>query len=117
MKFVEKCLTCQKMKAEDQRPVGEIQSIEVPEWKWEQIAMDFVVGLPKKTKGHDAIWVIIDRLTKSAHFLPIKVTYSLEQLANLYVQEIVDCMEFPLQLFLIEIAVSHPPFGGMCNKQ
>ncbi|KAL5578280.1 hypothetical protein UlMin_019979 [Ulmus minor] len=51
--------------------------------------MDFVVGLPKTAKGHDAIWVIIDRLTKSAHFLPIRVTYSLEQLANLYVQEIV----------------------------
>ena len=88
-KFVERCLTCQKIKAEHQRPAGEIQSIEVLEWKWEQIAMDFVVGLPKTAKGHDAIWVIIDRLTKSAHFLPIKVTYSLEQLANLYVQEIV----------------------------
>ncbi|KAL5550792.1 hypothetical protein UlMin_000968 [Ulmus minor] len=74
-KFVERCLTCQKIKAEHQRPAGEIQSIEVPEWKWEQIAMDFVVGLPKTAKGHDAIWVIIDRLTKSAHFLPIKVTF------------------------------------------
>ena len=51
--------------------------------------MDFVVGLPKTTKGHDAIWVIVDRLTKSAHFLPIKITYSLEQLADLYVGEIV----------------------------
>ncbi|KAL5565427.1 hypothetical protein UlMin_028591 [Ulmus minor] len=55
-KFVERCLTCQKIKAEHQRPAGEIQSIEVPEWKWEQIAMDFVVGLPKIAKGHDAIW-------------------------------------------------------------
>ncbi|KAL5550084.1 hypothetical protein UlMin_000260 [Ulmus minor] len=58
-------------------------------WKWEQIAMDFIVGLPKTTKNHDAIWVIVDRLTKSAHFLPIKMTSSLEQLAELYVQEIV----------------------------
>ncbi|KAL5546340.1 hypothetical protein UlMin_006027 [Ulmus minor] len=58
-------------------------------WKWEQITMDFVVGLPKTTKSHDAIWVIVDRLTKSAHFIPIKMTYSLEQLAELYVREIV----------------------------
>ncbi|KAL5556030.1 hypothetical protein UlMin_038266 [Ulmus minor] len=58
-------------------------------WKWEQITMDFVVGLPKTTKSHDAIWVIVDRLTKSAHFIPIKMTYSLEQLAELYVREVV----------------------------
>ncbi|KAL5549711.1 hypothetical protein UlMin_004942 [Ulmus minor] len=57
--------------------------IEIPEWKWEQISMDFVVGLPKTTNGYDAVWVIVDRLTKSAHFLPIKITYSLEQLADL----------------------------------
>ncbi|KAL5572458.1 hypothetical protein UlMin_022055 [Ulmus minor] len=75
-KFVEKCLICQKVKAEHQRPAGELQPIEIPEWKWEKISMDFVVGLPKTTKGHDAIWVIVDRLTKSAHFLPIKITYS-----------------------------------------
>ncbi|KAL5541311.1 hypothetical protein UlMin_044571 [Ulmus minor] len=55
-KFVEKCLTCQRVKADHQRPAGELQSIEVPEWKWEQISMDFVVGLPKTTNGYDAIW-------------------------------------------------------------
>ena len=87
--YVAKCLICQKIKAEHQRPGGELQPIEIPEWKWEQIAMDFIVGLPKTTKNHDAIWVIVDRLTKSAHFLPIKMTSSLEQLAELYVQEIV----------------------------
>ena len=84
-KFVEKCLTCQSVKAEHQRPAGELQSIEVPEWKWEQISMDFFVGLPKTTNRYDAIWVIMDILTKSAHFLPIKITYSLEQLVELYV--------------------------------
>ncbi|KAL5552557.1 hypothetical protein UlMin_039958 [Ulmus minor] len=88
-KYVAKCLTCQKIKAEHQRPGGELQPIEVPEWKWEQITMDFVVGLPKTAKSHDAIWVIVDRLTKSAHFIPIKMTYSLEQLAELYVREVV----------------------------
>ena len=89
VKYVEKYLTCQRIKAEHQCPKCELQPIEVPEWKWEQITMDFVVGLPKTTREHDAIWVIIDRLTKSAHFLPIKMTYSLEQLAEIYVREIV----------------------------
>ena len=83
VEFVAKCLICQKVKAEHQRPGGELQPIEIPEWKWDQIAMDFVVGLPRTTKGHDAIWVIIDLLTKSAHFIPIKTTFSLEQLADL----------------------------------
>ncbi|KAL5560967.1 hypothetical protein UlMin_030714 [Ulmus minor] len=81
--YVAKCLVCQKIKAEHQRPAGILQPIEIPEWKWEQISMDFVVGLPKTSNGHDAVWVIVDRLTKSAHFLPIKITYSLEQLADL----------------------------------
>ena len=87
--YVAKCLTCQKVKAEHQRPGGELQPLEIPEWKWDQIAMDFVTGLPKTTRSHDAIWVVIDRLTKSAHFIPIRTTFSLEQLADLYVREIV----------------------------
>ncbi|KAL5569846.1 hypothetical protein UlMin_026421 [Ulmus minor] len=71
--YVAKCLICQKVKAEHQRPGGELQPLDIPEWKWDQITMDFVVGLPRTTKGHDAIWT----------------TFSLEQLAALYVQEIV----------------------------
>lgn len=69
VEFVSRCLTCQLVKAEYQRPSGLLQSLEVPEWKWEHIAMDFVCGLPKTSKGYDSIWVIVDRLTKSAHFL------------------------------------------------
>ncbi|KAL5580094.1 hypothetical protein UlMin_012536 [Ulmus minor] len=87
--YVAKCLICQKVKAEHQRPGGELQPLDIPEWKWDQITMDFVVGLPRTAKGHDAIWVVVDRLTKSAHFMSIKTTFSLEQLAALYVQEIV----------------------------
>ncbi|KAI3747412.1 hypothetical protein L6452_09868 [Arctium lappa] len=87
--FVEQCLTCLKVKAEHQRPYGELQSLEIPVWKWDEIMMDLVTGLPQSPKGHDAIWVIVDRLTKSAHFLPIKETYSLEKLARLYIDEIV----------------------------
>ncbi|WP_306788277.1 integrase zinc binding domain-containing protein, partial [Proteus mirabilis] len=61
--YVQKCLTCQKVKAEHQRPAGELQPIKIPEWKWEQITMDFVIGLPRTMTSYDAIWVIVDRLT------------------------------------------------------
>ena len=97
-KFVSKCLTCQKVKAEHQRPAGELQPIEVPEWKWEQITMDFVVGLPKTVEGYDAIWVVVDRLTKSARFIPMKVTYSVEKLAELYVNNVVRLHGVPLSI-------------------
>ncbi|KAJ9562395.1 hypothetical protein OSB04_007555 [Centaurea solstitialis] len=81
--YVSKCLTCAKVKAEHQKPSGLLQQPEIREWKWEQVSMDFVTKLPKTKKGHDTIWVIVDRLTKSAHFLPIKETYSIDKLAQL----------------------------------
>ena len=79
--------------------------------------MDFVVGLPKTTNGYDAIWVIVDRLNKSAHFLPIKITYSLEQLVDLYVKELYDCIEFRYRSYRTEIAVSHQHFGEAYKEQ
>ncbi|KAJ9561679.1 LOW QUALITY PROTEIN: hypothetical protein OSB04_006839 [Centaurea solstitialis] len=81
--YVSKCLTCAKVKVEHQKPSGLLQQPEIPEWKWEQVSMDFVTKLPKTKKGHDTIWVIVDRLTKSVHFLPIKETYSIDKLAQL----------------------------------
>ncbi|GJU40630.1 putative reverse transcriptase domain-containing protein [Tanacetum coccineum] len=87
--YVSKCLTCAKVKAEHQKPSGLLQQPEIPEWKWEKITMDFVSGLPRTPSGYDSIWVIVDRLTKSAHFLPIKKTDSIEKLAQLYLKEIV----------------------------
>ena len=86
--FVSRCLTCQQVKAEHQRPAGKIQLLPIPVWKWEKISMDFVTGLPRTQRQHDAIWVIVDRLTKSAHFLPVNVEDSLEKLSRLYVDEI-----------------------------
>ena len=79
--FVSRCLTCQQVKAEHQKPAGKIQLLPIPVWKWEKITMDFVTGLPRTQRQHDDIWVIVDRLTKSAHFLPINVEDSLEKLA------------------------------------
>ncbi|GKF17254.1 putative reverse transcriptase domain-containing protein, partial [Tanacetum coccineum] len=75
--YVSRCLTCLKVKDEHQRPSGLLHQPEIPEWKWERIAMDFVTKLPKTSSGHDAIWVIMDRLTKSAHFLPIREDYKM----------------------------------------
>ncbi|GJS76601.1 putative reverse transcriptase domain-containing protein [Tanacetum coccineum] len=87
--YVSKCLTCAKVKAEHQRPSGLLQQPEIPKWKWEKIAMDFITKLPRSSSGHDAIWVIVDRLTKSTHFLAIREDYSMETLARLYIDEIV----------------------------
>ncbi|GJV66102.1 putative reverse transcriptase domain-containing protein [Tanacetum coccineum] len=72
--YVSKCLTCSRVKAECQKPSGLLVQPEIPMWKWERITMDFVTKLPKTSTGHDAIWVIVDRLTKSAHFIPIRAT-------------------------------------------
>ncbi|GKC18385.1 putative reverse transcriptase domain-containing protein [Tanacetum coccineum] len=78
--YVSKCLTCAKVKAEHQKPFGLLQQPEIPVWKWERITMDFVSGLPRTPCGYSTIWVIIDRLTKSAHFLPMKKMDSMEKL-------------------------------------
>ncbi|GKB19914.1 putative reverse transcriptase domain-containing protein, partial [Tanacetum coccineum] len=86
--YVSRCLTCLKIKAKHQRPSGLLQQPEIPEWKWERIAMDFVTKLPRTSSGHDAIWVIVDQLTKSAHFLPIREDYKMDRLARLYLNEI-----------------------------
>ena len=87
--FVTKCLVCQRVKEEHQVPLGLLQPIRIPEWKWDRITMDFVVGLPLTRKKHDSVWVVVDRLTKSAHFLPVRTDYSLDKLAELYIKEIV----------------------------
>ncbi|GKC66115.1 putative reverse transcriptase domain-containing protein, partial [Tanacetum coccineum] len=77
------------VEAEHQKPSGLLQQPEILEWKWEKIIMDFVSGLPRTPSGYDTIWVIVDRLTKSAHFLPMKTTDSIEKLTQQYLKEIV----------------------------
>jgi hypothetical protein len=83
------CDTCHRVKAEHQKPAGLLQPLKVPEWKWEEIGMDFIVGLPRTPAGYDSIWVIVDRLTKVAHFIPVKTTHSGARLAELYMSQIV----------------------------
>ncbi|GJR77500.1 putative reverse transcriptase domain-containing protein [Tanacetum coccineum] len=96
--YVSKCLTCAKVKAEHQRPSGLLVQPDIPEWKWEKITMDFITKLPKTAAGYDSIWVIVDRLTKSAHFLPMKETDSTEKLTRLYMKEIVARHGIPVSI-------------------
>ena len=97
-KYVARCIHCQRVKAEHQRPGGLLTSLPIPEWKWEHITMDFVVGLPRSNRGNDTIWVIVDRLTKSAHFLAMKITHKLDTLANLYIKEIIRLHGTPMSI-------------------
>ncbi|GJU30777.1 putative reverse transcriptase domain-containing protein [Tanacetum coccineum] len=93
--YVSKCLTCAKVKAEHQRPLGLLVQPDIPQWKWDTIIMDFVMKLPKLSQGYDTIWVIVDRLTKSAIFVPMRETGPLEKLARLYLKEVVTRHEIP----------------------
>ncbi|GKD02079.1 putative reverse transcriptase domain-containing protein, partial [Tanacetum coccineum] len=86
--YVSKCLTYAKVKAEHQRPSGLLQQPEILEWKWEIITMDFITKLPRTRNGNDAIWAVVDRLTKLAQFLAIREYYSIEKLARWYTDEI-----------------------------
>ncbi|GJW91722.1 reverse transcriptase domain-containing protein [Tanacetum coccineum] len=96
--YVSLCLTCSKVKAENQRPSGLLQQPEIPEWKWDKITMDFITKLPKTKSGHDTIWVIVDRLTKSAHFLAMREDYSTERLEKLYIDKIVARHGIPVSI-------------------
>nr|GFC50449.1 retrotransposon protein, putative, Ty3-gypsy subclass [Tanacetum cinerariifolium] len=87
--FVSRCLVCQQVKIEHQRASGLLQPLDIPVWKWDEISIDFVTGLPQTRRRHDAIWVVVDRLTKSAHFLLIRKDYSVSSLAEIFQQEIV----------------------------
>ncbi|GKA68138.1 putative reverse transcriptase domain-containing protein [Tanacetum coccineum] len=98
--YVSKCLTYAKVKAEHQKPSRLLQQPEILEWKWEKITMDFVSGLPRTPSGYDSIWVIVDRLTKSDHFLPIKKTDSMEKLTQLYLKEIICRHGVPVSIIL-----------------
>ncbi|GKB28816.1 putative reverse transcriptase domain-containing protein [Tanacetum coccineum] len=95
--YVGKCLKCSRVKAECQNPSSLLIQPEISTWKWERIIMDFVTKLPKTSSEHDKIWVIVDRLTKPAHFSPIKATDSMETLTRLYIKEIVS---LPISIIL-----------------
>nr|GEX72710.1 hypothetical protein [Tanacetum cinerariifolium] len=96
--YVSKCLTCSKVKAEHQKPSGLLVQPEILKWKWEKITMDFIFKLPNTTNGYDTIWVIVDRLTKSAHFLPMRENDPMEKLMKLYMKDIVTRHGVPVSI-------------------
>nr|GEZ34717.1 putative reverse transcriptase domain-containing protein [Tanacetum cinerariifolium] len=96
--YVSKCLTCLRVKAEHQKPSGLLVQPEIPQWKWDNITMDFVTKLPKTSSGYDTIWLIVDRLTKSAHFLPMKEDDSMDKLTKLYLKEVVTRHGIPISI-------------------
>jgi ribonuclease HI len=97
-RFVAQCDVCQRVKTEHQKPSGLLQPLPVPEWKWEEISMDFINGLPRTPRGNDSIWVIVDRLTKVAHFIPVRTSYGGDKLARLYVNNILKLHGIPKRI-------------------
>jgi hypothetical protein len=89
MKYVYECDTCRRVKVDHLRPTKNLQPLSIPKWKWGNICMDFIVGLPRTSRGYNSIWVVVDRLTKSAHFIPVSTTYRVRQYGELYISHIV----------------------------
>ena len=86
--YVAQCFTCQKVKAIHQHPAGLLQPIPIPEWKWETITMDFITGLPRTKKQNDSIMVVVDKLSKTSHFIPVKSTYKAVNIVDIFMKEI-----------------------------
>ncbi|KAL4011458.1 hypothetical protein IC575_028517 [Cucumis melo] len=98
VEFVSKCLVCQQVKAPRQKPAGLLQPLSISEWKWENVSMDFITGLPRTLRGFTVIWVVVDRLTKSTHFVPGKSIYTASKWAQLYMYEIVRLHGVPVSI-------------------
>ncbi|GJX49577.1 putative reverse transcriptase domain-containing protein [Tanacetum coccineum] len=96
--YISKCLTCLRVKAEHQKPSGLLVQPKIPQWKWDNITIDFVTKLPKTQSGNDTIWVIVDRLTKSAYFLPMRETDPMDKLERLYLKEVVTRHGIPVSI-------------------
>ncbi|KAL0537057.1 hypothetical protein IC582_026025 [Cucumis melo] len=113
--FVSRCLVCQQVKAPRQRPAGLLQPLSVPGWKLESVSMDFITGLPMTLKGYTVIWVVVDRLMKSAYFVLGKSTYTASKWGQLYMSEIVRLHGGPYPSFQTGMLVSHRSFGKDSN--
>ncbi|KAL0554253.1 hypothetical protein IC582_008170 [Cucumis melo] len=119
--FVSKCLVCQQVKAPRQKPAGLLQPLSIPEWKWENVSMDFITGLPRTLRGFTVIWVVVDRLTKSAHFVPGKSTYTASKWAQLYMSEIVRLHGVPVSIIAMGTRLDfstafHPQTDGQTER-
>ncbi|GJV83597.1 putative reverse transcriptase domain-containing protein [Tanacetum coccineum] len=122
--YVSKCLTCAKVKAEHQRPSSLLVQPEIPQWKWDNITMDFIMKLPKSSQGYDTIWVIVDRLTKFAIFVPMRETDPMEKLVRMYLKEVVTRHGIPVSIICdrdpsyhasIKAALFEALYGRKCH--
>jgi hypothetical protein len=99
-RYVFECDTCRKVKADYMKPGGLLQPLSILEWKWDDISMDFIVGLPLTVHKFDSIWVIVDRLTKSTHFIPINIKYRVEKYAEIYIAHFLCLHKVPKMIIL-----------------
>jgi hypothetical protein len=97
-RLVAYCDVCKRVKAEHQKPSGLLQPLPIPVWKWDEVSMDFITGLPRTQSGHDSVWVIVDRLIKVAHFIPVRTNYGGDKLAKLYIERIVKLHGVPKRI-------------------
>jgi hypothetical protein len=93
--YITRCMECQKVKDEHRHPTGLLQPLPIPKKKWEVITMDFITGLPKTNKKHDSIMVVVEKLTKAAHFVPVKTTHTMNNIAEIFMKEIARLHEIP----------------------
>jgi hypothetical protein len=115
-RYVSYCDTCQRIKASHLKSAGALQHLSIPSWKWDDISMDFIVGLPNTSRHHDSIWVIVDRLTKVAHFLPMHTTDKAQKYAELYIDRIVCLHGLPQTIVSDRGAGLLPDFGNNCKS-
>ena len=107
-------MKCQQVKVEHRQPVGLLQPLPVPKWKWEVISMDFITGLPMTWRQHDSIMVVVDKLTKAAHFIPVKPMHKTDEIANIFMKEIFKLHGLPKAIISDRDASSLPIFGRGC---
>jgi hypothetical protein len=88
VEYIARCMECQKVKAEHRHPAGLLQPLPIPEWKWDMVTMDFITGLPRTRKQHDSIMVVVDKLTKAAHFIPLKTTHRAADVVDIFLKEV-----------------------------
>jgi hypothetical protein len=86
--YIARCMEYHKVKAEHRHPAGLLQPLPIPEWKWDVVKMDFITGLPRTSKQHDSIMVVAENLTKAAHFIPLKTTHRVANVADIFLKEV-----------------------------
>ena len=95
IEYITRCMEWEKVKAKNRHPVGLLQPLPIPEWKWEVVTMYFITGFPRKNKQHDSIMVVVDKLTKAAHFIPLKTTHKATNVVDIFLKEVARLHEIP----------------------